>query len=88
MGKSDFEIRCLFGGIPFSKLPSRACEKIKQLIFDRVNKYRALRIHSEMSDEELVNSLGWWCSLFSSYYTKRNLCLKFGKKGHRQDVRS
>ena len=57
MGKSDFEIRRLFGEIPFSKLPSRACEKTKQLIFDRVNKYRALRIHSEMSDEELVNSL-------------------------------
>ncbi len=58
MGKSDFEIRRLFGGeIPFSKLPSRAYEKIKEAIFDRINKYRALRMHSEISDEELLSSL-------------------------------
>ena len=57
MGKSDFEIRRLVGEMPFRELPSRAYEKIKEAIFDRVNKYRALRMYSEISDEELVNSL-------------------------------
>ena len=57
MGKSDFEIRRLFGEMPFRELTSRAYKKIKQTIFDRLDKYRTLRMCSEMSDEELVNSL-------------------------------
>jgi len=57
MGKSDFEIRRLFGEMPFRELTSRAYKKIKQTIFDRLDKYRTLRMRSEMSDEELVNSL-------------------------------
>jgi len=57
MGKDHFEIRRLYGEIPFSKLPGRVYQKIKDAIFDRVNEYRAGRIYSEISDGEFVNSL-------------------------------
>ena len=43
--------------MPFSQLPSRACEKMKEAILDRLEKYKALRMYSEIPDEELANPL-------------------------------
>ena len=57
MRKSDFEIRRLLGKIPLSQLPRKTYQKIREVTLDRVDKYRALRTHSEITDEELVNSL-------------------------------
>jgi len=56
-GKSDFDIRRLVGEMPFRELSSSAYKRIKQTIFDRPDRYRTLGMRSEMSDEELVNSL-------------------------------
>jgi len=56
-GKIDFETGPLFGKIPFSQLPSRAYEKIKEGILGRVDKYEALRMYSEIPDEGFANPL-------------------------------